>query len=69
MPNAVGGVVNDTTVPALQCRAIVGAPTIVERIEAPGATLLGVRPGDRVTLDIDGRRLHFFDPATEAAVG
>jgi hypothetical protein len=28
----------------------------------------GVRPGDKVPLVVDGRRLHFFDPETEAAI-
>jgi hypothetical protein len=36
---------------------------------ARSSRITGVRSGERVELAVDGRRLHFFDPATETAIG
>jgi ABC-type sugar transport system ATPase subunit len=51
--------------------ALKAAPLVAAR----GATFCaaleprsGVRPGDRMKLGVDGRRLHFFDSATETAI-
>jgi multiple sugar transport system ATP-binding protein len=65
-PARSAGVVAATGGEVLESAPLVaaGGATVCAALEPRS----GVRPGDRVKLAVDARRLHFFDPATESAI-